>query len=181
VNFKNINEDFAEHRMLKLLGDVTVEKQEILCTAIELLSLKSSDPITLIIDSVGGDAFPARHLSDAIMFSRAPVHGLVTVTARSAALSILQACDKRLAYPEASFLLHFGRGNISFDDKQSPQDQFMELSTQKERMLQFVIRRAGVGKGDELRALCGENRVINASQALKFGLIDEILTPPKKG
>jgi len=70
------------------------------------LEHQSYEPISLLINSPGGDTKPARELSDLIKNLISPVYALVTHQALSAGFIILQACIRRVAMEGASFMFH---------------------------------------------------------------------------
>ena len=96
----------TQQRQILMLGEVNSQMQEMVCTTLLLLNAQSEALITLCFDSGGGSLLLAMYIYDAIKHSKAPVHGLVTVTAQSAAFDVLQACTRRLAYPNATLMTH---------------------------------------------------------------------------
>jgi ATP-dependent protease ClpP protease subunit len=74
--------------------------------------LKEVKPITLLINSSGGDVKPGRNLGDVIKSLNSPVNGLVTDHAGSMAVDILLMCNERTALPASTFFVHFSRCEV---------------------------------------------------------------------
>lgn len=174
---KEVNERLFAYRTFRLVGDITGSVQEHFCQSLVLWNLDSTDPIKLIIDSRGGDLHIACWMIDAIRFSKAPVHAIVTAVAESAAFGILQACHRRIAYPSARLVFHYGTLTINLDTDRDPRE-FLEESLQRvEGFLEHFSKLSGKDIGT-IRSWARQARRMNSDEALKLNFIDEILTPP---
>ena len=67
-------------------------------------------PIKIYINSPGGHLLPTFAVCDAIRMSKTPVYGINMHEAASAAAMLFACCHKRMAMPNAFFLLHLGSG-----------------------------------------------------------------------
>ncbi len=70
-------------------------------------------PITIYMNTDGGDVVVANHLIEVIQKSRIPIHVKVLAKACSAGLLITLACKHRMASKESVFLLHDGSCLVS--------------------------------------------------------------------
>lgn len=69
------------------------------------------NPIKLMFFSYGGSLDVNNALIDTIKLSKTPVYGINIGQACSAGCFIYLACHKRLAFPNATFLIHQGGGD----------------------------------------------------------------------
>jgi ATP-dependent protease ClpP protease subunit len=118
-------------------------------------------------------------ISDAIRYSQAETRGLVVADAQSAGFRILQACDRRLAYPWARFQFHApALGGCRIDSDRWEQS-IKETQYAHEEQLEVYARRSG--QSIRLcRKWAKEEKSFYAPEALELGFIDEIVRPPKK-
>ncbi|GMU74208.1 MAG: hypothetical protein AMXMBFR44_4060 [Candidatus Campbellbacteria bacterium] len=178
MNFQELTERLMAHRRLLLRGDVDGPKEDIIATAMLLLDLESSEPIRLDIDSGGGDADAARYLCDVIRSLRSPVIGVVVGCASSAAFTILQACDERIALPNARLMFHPVSSKVAVDQpdlrfriahaKRLHEQNLLELSARSKQSLK------------KLRQWSRMERRYHAQEALELGFIDRIEYPVPK-
>ena len=76
----------------------------------------SDAPITLYIDSPGGDVDTGMALYDVIKYSRAPVT-TIAVSVASMATLVAAAGHRRLTFPHSRLMLHLPSGGFSGDPK----------------------------------------------------------------
>ena len=148
-------------------------------SSLEQWNLAGCEPITLTIDSTGGNLFAARFIADAIRFSEAPVHGVVVGAAFSGAFQVLQACHRRLAYPSARFMFHYGRFEIDLDENARPEEVLREGVA----ILNEYLNALAVLSGKNLKTIkawARAARKFGSEEALRCGFLDEILTPPAR-
>jgi ATP-dependent Clp protease, protease subunit len=139
--------------------------------------------ILLQINSAGGCVSSAKKLYEHILLSRNEVIGLVTGDCFSAAVTILQACNKRYATPLSVFGVHYLAHNISFSIVPNKTfDQYMEYVNSEFDQIHFnnntirnILKRKMTIDEKQLHDLLNNEKVLNAEEALKFGLIDKII------
>lgn len=141
-----------------------------------LNSQDEEKPISLYIDSPGGNADAGLDICDMIRHSRAPVIGVVYRQAYSMAAVILQACSTRKCMRNAAILIH------SIRLCEAPLDELeddLEKTLAKTRKCQAAVNeiiQSRTGFSDEkMREINKKDEFFSAEQALKLGLIDEIL------
>jgi ATP-dependent Clp protease, protease subunit len=174
--FEMIVAQAYQQRTILLLDDVDEESQTRITQAVLGLNLAGQEPITLLIDSMGGGGRFADWIVDAIRCSGAPVNGLVVGSAYSAAFWVLQNCHRRLAYPQARMMTH----GFKFESLRTDQANFHQLIRESKQrhsnILEIVSRRSGQPIG-RCRRWSREERNFLAPEALALGLIDEIVQP----
>lgn len=143
----------------------------------QLLHLASEDPgpISLYVNSPGGDPMAMLSIYDTMQHVEPPVSTICfgTATAAAAVIVAAGAPGKRLALPHAHFMLHQpaaeGRGQIS---------DLLLQSAEVERRRQLVdaILADHTGRSPEdVRADTDRDLVLDAAEAKAYGLIDDIL------
>lgn len=143
----------------------------------------SEAPITLFIDSPGGDVSTGFALYDVVKMSKAPIK-TIALNAISMGTVILTAGVERLALPHARIMLHLPSGEIEGDVQQIKirSELFQDL---KEEIIDCYVERgvtAGlVGKTDkeikkQLLKDVDREKWFTAEAALKYGLIDRVAT-----
>ena len=78
----------------------------------------SREPITLFINSQGGDVVQARAIADCMKLSDTPIHTYVLGECSSAAVLVFVSSDTRIISPSSEIMLHRGNrqimGNIPY-------------------------------------------------------------------
>lgn len=104
------------------------------------LQPKYRKPITLIIDSGGGDVFQANALIDAIMTSETPIQAIGIGYVCSASYLIYLAADKRYAFENTTFLQHDGETSIA-NSSNKAKDTMAFFDDMAVRTKKFVLSR----------------------------------------
>jgi ATP-dependent Clp protease protease subunit len=132
-------------------------------------------PINLYIDSYGGYVYQCLGLLGIMDKSVVPVHTIVTGTAMSCGFMIAISGHKRFAYDTATHMYHQVSSGLWGKLKD------MEEDLEETKRLQSIIEEITLAKTKMTRAQLDENYkgkkdwYINAKQALKLGIIDEII------
>jgi len=173
---------FKEHmtqnyRTLFLSGTITGETD----SRHLLLSLDtiSHDPIMMYITSPGGDLDTTFLLIDTMKLIQSPVITIGEFCA-SAACLILASGEKRYLFPHAKTMLHLATGQMVGDYKDFAIQHKLMASYQDK--IVDVLREAGVKKSkDEILNDIDRDFWLEPSEAISYGLADEILTKEKWG
>ncbi len=150
-------------------------------TAAALLSLEAVSPgeIRLHMSASDGDLTAAFAVVDALDTMLAPVHAVVTSQVGGAAIAVLAAADRRLAYKHATIRIS--------EPPAAPvvgtADVVAAAAGQYLRELEELAERIALVTGkprnrveDDLSA----GRVLTATEARDYGLIDEVVGPPER-
>lgn len=164
-------------RAVQLFGSIDPDTiGAVIDQLIELSAESKSRPISLLIHSDGGDLDAAFGLYDFIKFLNVPVHGYVVGTAYSAAVLILQACDRRYMMPHAWVMVHEG----SYEPYTTNQTEIMRSIVQSTRMdaeyRRLISERTGLSV-DKIRKLEHRATFMDAKEAVKRKFADGILYP----
>jgi ATP-dependent Clp protease protease subunit len=103
-------------RIVSLFGEINGEMFATLANQLMELVDVSSRPITLLINSDGGDVDAAIAIFDFIKGLDVQVDGCVVGLCHSSALIVLQACRRRFVSKNSSFMLHEGSIGAGDDD-----------------------------------------------------------------
>ncbi|MEY4553817.1 MAG: hypothetical protein RL197_244 [Actinomycetota bacterium] len=150
----------------------------------QLLVLESQDPdrdITMYINSPGGSFTAMTAIYDTMQYIRPQIQTVVLGQAASAAAVLLAAGapGKRLALPNSRVLIHqpsageSGRGQAS--DIEIQAKEIMRLREWLEETLSKHSKRSV----SEVKSDLDRDKILIASEALEYGLIDQVLTSRK--
>ena len=166
-------------RQILLQGDTDDDLREKITRLILYLNAIDHTPITLFIDSCGGNTDLSLSICDVIQYSQASVIGLAVGDAQSAGFRILQACDQRLAYPWARFMFHAPAVNGKSIDSDDWDQHIANVQEYHNEQLNVYVKRSGRSL-NFCKKWAKEERRFFAPEALRLGFLDEIIRPPKK-
>lgn len=184
----DVFEKFCEKRIITV-GRITPEFADKIGAALIKLSMESTDKeIRFLIDSGGGSVASTLSTCDLIKSLHTPVTGIVLGECFSMAVTLLQACGRRLAVQHARFLLHFASTNFEFSHQLSDEEirklferRLIEGRRGQTQNEHFLATRTG-RTVEEIRRLMWEGDEVDAKlsayDALKIGLIDDIIEDP---
>jgi ATP-dependent protease ClpP protease subunit len=194
----SVVQDLLERRVVLLDRRMTEESVSLVRNCLVKLQLQVFEPITLIIDSEGGNSDAALHLCDILSsVITVPVRGVVIGKCFSAATFVLLCCTERLCTPYSRFLIHSGANNpgkfttgksTSADLKQLAE----EIKTSEKQVMKLYANRLTPvdweGKNlskKERRSYVKKlirrgdqrfNSEMNAKEALHVGLVTDIVS-----
>jgi ATP-dependent Clp protease protease subunit len=140
------------------------------------LAAKSHSPISIYLNSDGGLVYPGLAMYDALRYCPAPTEAVVTGAAMSMAVAVLQGATQRLAYPNATFMVHDGT------DSASGHSRNVEAWGRESKRLRHVYYEILASRSNHppgwWEGKCTVDWVMTAEQALQHGLIDKIVEVP---
>lgn len=145
-------------------------------------SLPSRKPLTIYINSEGGDAYTMFKVYDHIRNSPLPIVTAVTGYAFSAGFIIFLAGDFRIVFPNAFLGFHAPTIYYSNDYSEGPAEAAESAFHQRcllNAMVEVVKENSNMSEKMIRKYFRILNR-IDAKTALKFGLTHQIINPPKK-
>ena len=103
-----LTERFLKTRTVLLVGEIDTELSEKVVRQLLLLDSISAEPITLLIDSPGGDVYAGFSIFDVIRFIKAPVRivGIGLIASAAALVLIAVPKERRFGLPNSSYLIH---------------------------------------------------------------------------
>jgi ATP-dependent Clp protease protease subunit len=133
-------------------------------------------PISLYINSPGGEMTGFFAILDTMHYLQSPVSTICVGQAASAAAVLLAAGEKgrRYALPNARVLLHQPHGGAQ-GQSVDIEIQVREMVEMRERMVQVLVEATG---NDEARIVADLDRdfILRGAGAVEYGVIDEVLT-----
>jgi ATP-dependent Clp protease protease subunit len=163
------------NRMIFLTGEITIGDEA--CNLLMALSSISNDPLKMVITSPGGYLDSTYMLCDTMKacMTKTPIYSLGRYVASAAVLPFV-CCSKRYLLPHAKVMLHLVWARMEGEYKQI-EIQKQEMVKTQDQMIEF-LRQHGVKKAatDILKDIDRE-LWMDAREAIKYGLADEILTP----
>ncbi|MEO9014972.1 MAG: ATP-dependent Clp protease proteolytic subunit [Terrimesophilobacter sp.] len=150
----------------------------------QLLVLESQDPdrdIVMYINSPGGSFTAMTAIYDTMQYIRPQIQTVCLGQAASAAAVLLAAGSpgKRLALPNARILIHqpatgdSGRGQAS--DIEIQAREILRMRTWLEETISHHSNRSP----EQVNKDIDRDNILNAAEALEYGLIDQVLTSRK--
>ena len=144
---------------------------------LHILDSLSNEPITVIINTFGGDKFHMRAVYDAIKECKSKVVAKVFGSAMSAGSIILQAADERIMMPSSTQMLHYGTWGHNdhskiyrkWSEESLKVDSWMEkvyLERIREKHPDFTLAK--------VKKMLDFDTIISAEQSVKLGLADRV-------
>lgn len=143
-----------------------------------ILEGMNSDPITIIMNNIGGDFNHGLAIYDAIKTCKSHVTIKAIGNVMSMGSIIFQAADERLMAPHASQMIHYGTWEFSGHSKTGQKwakdneklDLWMEemyLAKIKEKDPKFLLKK--------LRKMLDHDTFLTAEESVAIGLADKII------
>ena len=131
-------------------------------------------PITIWVNSYGGNADVGLYMINLIQESRIPIHAKVLSVAASAALYLTIACKYRTASRNSIFLLH--KGSYSIGGNASEVEDVLEFYKGEvdEKIVELILNKTKVTKED-LKKIRRNETYCLGEKALEYGFVDEII------
>jgi ATP-dependent Clp protease, protease subunit len=170
-------EKFLKTRTILISEEVTSELAKRVYQ--NLLLLEADDPekpITVMINSPGGEADSGFGIYDMLRFVKPPIRTIVAGLCASAAILIFLAAKKgdRLSLPHSRFLLH-QPSSASFGQASDLEIAANEIIRLRDRYNEIVS--AATGKpADTVAQDADRDFWMAAPQAVEYGLVDRIVT-----
>ena len=184
VNIKVMAEEFAKRRYIPIFGKIDDDLASDVGKTLISMDLKGTSPITLLIDSSGGDITAAENIGDIIDSLQSPVDGLVMRDAKSAAVAILFRCRARLALPNSNIFIHSGHcgASVELSSDLSEKDVatiIRKIGDTRKRKLALYMRRLKMS-AEQVQELISRGDRLDieypAKQALELNMVDDIVT-----
>jgi ATP-dependent Clp protease, protease subunit len=162
-------------RIIMATGTLDDDAATRLSAQLLTLDAEGDEPIRLELQNLRSDLPAALAVMGVLDVVRVPVHAHASGETRGAALGVLAACPRRLAYPNASFALAEPRLELG-----GTVTAVTERQRQAERMLDSLYYRIAEATGreaDEIREDARRGRTLTTAEAIGYGLIHERVGP----
>jgi ATP-dependent Clp protease protease subunit len=165
-----------DRRIVFLRGALEETTADDLAAQLLALEMESEDPITLYIDSPGGNTFGMFALYDTIQLLHSPVHTTcIGMGASAAAFLLATGTGTRSATPNARIMLHQPHGGGIQGKAADIQILAREFAFLRTRMEEILAERTGktperIGKDTN------RDFWLSAAEAKDYGIIDEVVS-----
>ena len=146
----------------------------------QLIHLESENPdkdISIYINSPGGDITALFAIYDTMQFIKNDIATICLGQAASAAAVLLAAGTKgkRLALPHARVLLHQPWGQVGYGQVTDLELVAKEILRMRDLLEEILAKHTGQTV-EKIHADTDRDYVIEAPQAVEYGIIDEVIT-----
>ena len=151
----------------------------------QLLFLEGEDPdkdINLYINSPGGDINALFAIYDTMQYIRPEINTICLGQAASAAAVLLAAGapGKRLALPNARILIHQPAvGEAGHGQASDIEIQAAEILRMRTWLEETMARHTGKSV-EQVNRDIDRDKILSASEALEYGIVDQVLTSRKR-
>lgn len=140
-----------------------------------IAGLSDGEDLTITVNSIGGDVCGGNEIYALLESCDHPTHAVIESLAASAASYFIMACDRISMHLPAQLMIHRASVGVRGNTADLRQAQQMLDSTDN-AILDVYCRKCGEKTGrDELAEMMANETYINATDALKLGLIDSIV------
>ena len=164
-------------RTLVLSGEVDQELAETAILGLHVLDSVNFAPITIILNTEGGDEQHGMAIYDAIRRCNSEVTVVGTGHVMSMGSIIIQAADHRKMTPHAKFMFHYGQWGIEDHPKiarawMKEEEKFSR--TMEDIYLDKIHEVHPRFTRNKLQKMLDFDTILSAEEAVELGLIDEI-------
>jgi ATP-dependent clp protease proteolytic subunit 2 len=166
---------FFSKRCININGEITYELAVDFTDKILELNLESNEPITVLINSPGGEINSGLLMYDAIVGSIAPVRMICRGKAYSMGAVLLACAGKRYMLPNSELMLHQpmlgGRVSGNASSIKSISDSMLET---KKKINSLLAKHTGKTE-EEIDKATDFDHYFSPDEAIAFNLCDEII------
>jgi len=179
--YDDLYKQLWKQRILYLNGEIDESTIDYIATPILIKNIEEQDipedklkPITIWINSYGGNIDPCLYLIGLIQESRIPIHAKVLSVAASAALYITLACKHRTGSKNTVFLLH--KGSYSLGGNANEVEDVMDFYKGEvdDKITELILKKTKITE-DQLKKIRRIETYVLGEKALEMGFIDEIV------
>ena len=173
-----MEKQFIEQRTIIISQQVNQKLAErVVKSLLFFESMDNTKPITVIINSPGGDVFSGFAIFDMMKAIKSPVITLVTGFAASMGSIIMLGAEKgkRYATANSKILIHQPLIAGVFEGRATEIEiQAAEIQDTKEKIIKLYVEETGQKK-DKIAKDIEMDYWMSADEAVKYGLIDKII------
>lgn len=150
---------------------------------VHLLESINKEPITIIMNNIGGDEYHGFAIYDAIKSCESHVTIKVYGHAMSMGSIILQAADDRLMAPTSRQMIHYGTWGVHDHAKTAQQwaKEGRKIDIWMENMyMEKILEKNPKFKIKKLKEMLDHDTFLTAEESLELGLCDRILGEENK-
>lgn len=171
-----ISHEFFEYRRIHLTGEINDTVADEIVAQIEYLGRKSSDDITLVINSPGGAVSSGLAIYDAMKRCGCDVSTVCTGIAASMGAFLLSSGTKgkRRITPMAEVMIHQPLGGVQGQASDIARAA-AHITAAKDKLNRILAGNTGQAL-DTIARDTDRDTYLNAEEAVSYGLVDKVLT-----
>ncbi len=176
-----IDDMLLENRIIFMIGEISYRMAtEVIMKLLYLDNLKQGVDISLYINSPGGGVDDTMAIYDTMRFINSSVSTYCIGKAQSGAAIILAAGTegKRHSLPHAKIMLHQPWGGVT-GQASDIKIQAEEILKAKQMLNEILAKHTGLTP-EQIAEETERDKYMTAEEALKYGLIDEVLKEDEK-
>lgn len=170
---KGIMETLVDSRIIFLVGEINEEMSNGIVAKLLYLDSINHEDITIYINSPGGSVVDGLAIIDTMNLIKSNVNTISIGTAASMAAVILACGNKRSCLPHSHIMIH----QVYFGAQGTFSDVSIAYNNAQEMKMNIldILSKTCHKKISTLEKDCDRDFWMNASKALDYGIIDEIL------
>lgn len=176
------NDFFTKTRTIFLYGEINSAVSYDVGTRLKYLDyIDSNEPITIEINSPGGEVSSGLAIIDTMNFIESPVKVVVCGMAASMAALIVASGTRgmRYALPHSKIMIHQPLGGFGVSQASDIEIYARNILQTKKELNQILALTCNKSI-EEIEADTDRDYYLNAEEALSYGLIDKIIVPKKR-
>lgn len=146
---------------------------EMAVRAIHYMARQSSEPISIYLQSYGGDPYAMLYLLDTILTTPVKFIFYGGGAIMSSATWVMAVCDERYLYPHTRLLFH--NGSTSFSGTHTDAELKMEEESRLQEMLEEIYAQNSKMPAEFWHEICKRDLFITAEEAVILGIADAIV------
>lgn len=175
VNRHALQDELFKDRQIELVGEITAESAY--SVILQLRYLQKTDPkapITIYINSPGGEVSSGLALYDVMQAVKCPVHTVCVGTAASMSAILLACGDRRGILPHGRVMVHDPL-TTGISGSALTIDSLSKSLMQTRQIAAEILARHTSRTLEEIYACTAKDTYFNAQEAIAFGLADYII------
>ncbi len=175
-----LNEALVENRTIIISHTINQHDSATLVGLLLLLDIGSKERITLIINSPGGDIEGLTAIYDTMQLIESPISTICIGDASSSAAILLSAGTPGMRYisENSSVMIHQVQAGSAGGTTADVVNEAKATKKLNKRISEILARHTGQTYA-KVSKDCAGDKYMNAKDALKYGIVDEILEPAK--
>ena len=176
-----IGDKLYKNRVILITEEISKDSFSAFLKQLIAMDNENSDPITVYVNSPGGDAYSGLALYDSLRFTRSPITIIGTGLVASAAALLYLAVPKerRLSLPNTRYLIHQpllqSAENSPFMTSIQIDIEAEEMESLRHRLDSIIAETTGNSLEDTIKATERDNW-LSAEDAMKMGIVGRIIT-----
>ena len=176
-----IGDKLYKNRVILITEEISKDSFSAFLKQLIAMDNENSDPITVYVNSPGGDAYSGLAFYDSLRFTRSPITIIGTGLVASAAALLYLAVPKerRLSLPNTRYLIHQpllqSAENSPFMTSIQIDIEAEEMESLRHRLDSIIAETTGNSLEDTIKATERDNW-LSAEDAMKMGIVGRIIT-----